>query len=231
MEIPLVVTWFLTDYATTNDIDLLIMAFVRRRTTRGGTLVTTLMESFRDVEGRPRQRTLANLRGAESADQALARLTAVGSRLEQLCRAVKAEAADVARALARSADRRQAALPWEARIERAALESRGRWLTARGERLRGALGAMEAERGTLEAHRSWDDATLRRAVEREGKALDAAAEAAVAERLAAKSLERRRAKSDSKLRQFGAGDLLDEHSLIDTAKALGVLPDGDWPRE
>ena len=207
------------------------MAFVRRRTTPGGTLVTTLMESFRDAEGRPRQRTLANLHGADSADQALARLTAVGSRLERLCRAVEAETKAVARALAPEAGRRDATLPWEARIERAALESRGRWLQARGEQLRRSLTALEAERGTLEVHRSWDDSTLRRAVAREGKALDAAAEAAVAGRLAAKSLERRRAKSDSKLRQFGAGDLLDEHSLIDTAKALGVLPDGDWPRE
>ena len=231
MEIPLVVTLFLINYATTNDIDLLIMAFVRRRTTPGGTLVTTLMESFRDAEGRPRQRTLANLHGADSADQALARLKAVGSRLERLCRAVEAETKAVARALAPSAGRRQAALPWEARIERAALESRGRWLQARGEQLRRSLTALEAERGTLEVHRSWDDSTLRRAVAREGKALDAAAEAAVAERLAAKSLERRRAKSDNKLRQFGAGALLDEHSLIDTAKALGVLPDDDWPRE
>ena len=59
----------------------------------------------------------------------------------------------------------------------------------------------------------------------------AAAETAVADRLAAKSLERRKTKSDTKLRQLGAGALLDEHSLIDTAKALGLLPDGDWPRE
>ncbi len=207
------------------------MAFVRRRTTSGGTLVTTLMESYRDEQGRPRQRTLANLHGAESPDQALARMTAVGVRLDRLCRAVEAEAAAVARALAPLAGKREVALPWEARIERAALQNRGRWLEARGEQLGASLAALNAERGTLETHRSWDDATLRRAVEREGKALDAAAEAAVAERLAAKSLERRRAKSDSKLRQFGAGALLDEHSLIDTAKALGVLPDDDWPRE
>ena len=82
------------------------MAFVRRRTTSGGTLVTTLMESYRDEQGRPRQRTLANLHGAESPDQALARLTAVGVRLERLYRAVEAEAATVARALARCPARR-----------------------------------------------------------------------------------------------------------------------------
>ena len=207
------------------------MAFVRTRTTAGGTVVTTLMESFRDEEGRPRQRTLANLHGAESVDQALARLTAVGSRLERLCRAVEAEAEAVAQALAPLAGRREAALPWEVRIERAALENRGRWLKARGEQLGASLAALNAERGKLEAYRTWDDARLRRAIEREGKALDSAAEAAVADSLAAKSLERRKAKSDTKLRQFGAGALLDEHSLIDTAKALGVLPEGDWPKE
>lgn len=207
------------------------MAFVRRRTTSGGTLVTTLMESYRDERGRPRQRTLANLHGADNADQALARLTAVGSRLDRLLQAIEAEAEAVGHALAPLDGRRDAALPWEARIERAALETRGRWLQGRGEQLRGSLAALESERSTLEAHRTWDDAKLRRAIEREGKALDSAAEAAVTERLAAKSLERRRAKSDTKLRQLGAGALLDEHSLIDTAKALGVLPDGDWPRE
>ncbi len=207
------------------------MAFVRRRKTSGGTLVTTLMESYRDAQGRPRQRTLANLHGAESADEALARLTAVGVRLERLCRAVEAEATAVTRALAPLAGKREAALPWEARIERAALQNRCRWLEARGEQLVASLAALNAERDQLEAYRTWDDAKLRRAIEREGKALDAAAETAVADRLAAKSLERRKTKSDTKLRQLGAGALLDEHSLIDTAKALGVLPEGDWPRE
>ena len=207
------------------------MAFVRRRTTSGGTLVTTLMESYRDAQGRPRQRTLANLHGAESADEALARLAAVGVRLERLCRAVEAEAATVARALAPLAGKREAALPWEARIERAALQNRGRWLEARAEQLGTSLAALDAERGQLEAYRTWDDAKLQRAIEREGKALDTAAETAVADRLAAKSLERRKAKSDTRLRQLGAGALLDEHSLIDTAKALGVLTEGDWPKE
>ncbi len=207
------------------------MAFVRRRRTPGGTLVTTLMESFRDEQGRPRQRTLANLHGADSADEALARLAAVMARLEELCRSVEAEAEAVARGTAPLVGRREAQLPWQARIERSALESRGRWLKARGAQLRAALAALDADRAKLEAHRTWDDAKLQRAIEREGRALDAATKAAVGERLAAKSLERRRSRSDAKLRQLGAGALLDEHSLIDTAKALGVLPDGDWPRE
>lgn len=207
------------------------MAFVRRRTTPSGTLVTTLMESFRDQQGRPRQRTLANLHGAESADEAVARLAAVMARLEELCRAVEAEAEAVARATTPLAGGREARLPWEARIERGALESRGRWLKARGAQLRSSLAALDADRTKLEAHRTWDDAKLQRAIKREGRALDAAAKAAVGERLAAQSLERRRARSDARLRQLGAGALLDEHSLIDTAKALGVLPEGDWPRD
>ena len=207
------------------------MAFVRRRTTPGGTLVTTLMESFRDEQGRPRQRTLANLHGAASADEALARLIAVGARLAQLCQALDAEAEAAERASAPLAGRPEAGLPRELRIERAALENRRRWLRDRGAQLHGALAALDADRSKLEAFRTWDDAKLRRAVEREGAALDAAAKAAVGERIAAKSLERRRLKSDARLRQLGAGALLDEHSLIDTAKALGVLPDGEFPRE
>lgn len=207
------------------------MAFVRRRRTRGGTLVTTLMESFRDPQGRPRQRTLANLHGADSADEALARVAAVMARLEELCRAVEAEAKAVARATAPLVGGREARLPWEVRIERDALESRHRWLEARGAQLRASLAALAADRAKLEPHRTWDDAKLQRAIKREGRALDAAARAAVGERLAAKSLERRKAKSDARLRQLGARALLDEHSLIDTAKALGVLPDGDWPRD
>ena len=126
------------------------------------------MESFRDAQGRPRQRTLANLHGAESADEALARLTASMARLDELCQAVEAEARAAARAAAPLAGRPDASLPLEARIERAALENRGRWLETRGRRLRTALAALEADRGKLEPHRTWDDAKLRRAVVRGG---------------------------------------------------------------
>lgn len=207
------------------------MAFVRRRTTANGTLVTTLMESYRDAEGRPRQRTLANLHGAESADQALARLGAVRARLEKLAAAVEKEAKSVARAGAAFAGRSDAQLPWEERIERAALENRGRWLEDRGAQLAAALDALEADCDRLAPHRTWDEARMKRAVRREGQALDKATKAAVGERLAARSLERRKAVSDGRLRQLGAAALLDEHSLIDSAKALGVLPEGDLPRE
>ena len=72
---------------------------------------------------------------------------------------------------------------------------------------------------------------MKRAEAREGQALDKATKTAVGERLAAKSLERRKAVSDGRLRQLGAAALLDEHSLIESAKALGVLPEGDLPRE
>ena len=207
------------------------MAFVRRRTTANGTLVTTLMESYRDAEGRPRQRTLANLHGAESADQALARLDAVRTRLERLAAAVESEASSVARAGASFAGRSDAQLPWEDRIERAALANRSRWLEARKAQLAAALEALATDRDRLAPHRTWDEKQMKRAVAREGKALDKATKTAVGERLVAKSLERRKAVSDGRLRQLGAAALLDEHSLIESAKALGVLPEGDLPRE
>jgi len=59
------------------------MAYVRRRTTKTGAVSTALVESFRDTEGRPRQRLLANLHGAEDALHALARLAAQRERLRK----------------------------------------------------------------------------------------------------------------------------------------------------
>jgi chromosome segregation ATPase len=52
------------------------MAFVRKRETEVGSISTALVEAYRDAEGKPRQRTLANLHGAESTLEALARLAA-----------------------------------------------------------------------------------------------------------------------------------------------------------
>jgi hypothetical protein len=53
------------------------MAYVRKRTTKAGSLSTTLVESYRDAAGRPRQRVLANLHGEPDALRALAKLTAM----------------------------------------------------------------------------------------------------------------------------------------------------------
>ena len=52
------------------------MAFVRKRETKTGAISTALVEAYRDEHGRPRQRVLANLRGAETTLEALARLAA-----------------------------------------------------------------------------------------------------------------------------------------------------------
>jgi hypothetical protein len=50
------------------------MAFVRERTTKAGSVSTTLVESYRDETGRPRQRILANLHGEPDLARALAKL-------------------------------------------------------------------------------------------------------------------------------------------------------------
>jgi len=52
------------------------MAYVRKRTTKAGSLSTTLVESYRDKSGRPRQRVLANLHGEPDTLRALAKLAA-----------------------------------------------------------------------------------------------------------------------------------------------------------
>ena len=48
------------------------MAYVRKRTTKAGSVSTTLVESYRDETGRPRQRVLANLHGEPDTLRALA---------------------------------------------------------------------------------------------------------------------------------------------------------------
>jgi chromosome segregation ATPase len=52
------------------------MAFIRTRTAKGGTISTTLVEAYRDEQGRPRQRVLANLHGETDLLKALAKLAA-----------------------------------------------------------------------------------------------------------------------------------------------------------
>jgi hypothetical protein len=58
------------------------MAFVRKRTTKTGVVSTALVESYRQ-EGKPRQRVIANLRGAESLRAAHGRLAAERDRLRE----------------------------------------------------------------------------------------------------------------------------------------------------
>ncbi len=59
------------------------MAFVRRRTTASGGICTTLVESYRDANGRPRQRILANLYGEATPLEALAKLAAHREQLRE----------------------------------------------------------------------------------------------------------------------------------------------------
>jgi|SRR5215471_1660253 len=49
------------------------MAYVRRRTTKAGSLSTTLVEAYRDEQGQPRQRLLTNLHGEPDVLRALAK--------------------------------------------------------------------------------------------------------------------------------------------------------------
>jgi hypothetical protein len=58
------------------------MAYVRRRTTKAGSVSTALVEAYRDKSGRPRQRVLANLHGEPTVLAALAKLWANSKALE-----------------------------------------------------------------------------------------------------------------------------------------------------
>jgi hypothetical protein len=52
------------------------MAYVRQRSTKAAAVSTALVESYRDANGRPRQRLLANLHGQPDTLKALAMLAA-----------------------------------------------------------------------------------------------------------------------------------------------------------
>ena len=59
------------------------MAFIRKRRTSSGNLSAALVEPYRDKNGKPRQRVLANLYGCETTLEALAKLSAQRRRLRQ----------------------------------------------------------------------------------------------------------------------------------------------------
>src|SRR5580765_7842947 len=59
------------------------MAYIRTRTTKAGSISTTLVESYRDATGRPRQRVLANLHGEPDILRALAKLAVLHDLLSK----------------------------------------------------------------------------------------------------------------------------------------------------
>jgi hypothetical protein len=70
------------------------MPYVRRRTTKAGSLSTALVESFRDEQGRPRQRLLVNLHGEPDALKALAKLASLRDMLRKERKSLAAEAVE-----------------------------------------------------------------------------------------------------------------------------------------
>jgi len=59
------------------------MAYVRKRTTKAGSVSTMLVEAYRDKNGHPRQRILANMHGEPDTLRALAKLAAMREALRQ----------------------------------------------------------------------------------------------------------------------------------------------------
>jgi hypothetical protein len=59
------------------------MAYVRTRTTKAGIMSTTLIEAYRDENGLPRQRVLANLHGETNTLRALAKLAVMHDMLSR----------------------------------------------------------------------------------------------------------------------------------------------------
>jgi hypothetical protein len=59
------------------------MPFIRKRSTKTGSISSTLVESYRDEAGRPRLRVLANLHGEPDTPSALAKLAVQRSDLRE----------------------------------------------------------------------------------------------------------------------------------------------------
>ena len=59
------------------------MPFTRKRTSKAGSISTTLVESYRNEAGRPRIRILANLHGERDTLSALAKLAALRANLRE----------------------------------------------------------------------------------------------------------------------------------------------------
>ena len=71
------------------------MAYVRQRTSKAGTPSTALVEAYRDAQGRPRQRLLANLHGETTLLKALAKLTVLRDVLREEMESLLAEVEQV----------------------------------------------------------------------------------------------------------------------------------------
>jgi hypothetical protein len=70
------------------------MAFVRTRRSKAGAISTVLLEAYRDDQGRPRHRVLANLHGEPDLLNALAKLAARREALRKEQKTLDAEAVD-----------------------------------------------------------------------------------------------------------------------------------------
>ena len=73
------------------------MAYVRARTTAAGVPSTALVEAYRDAQGRPRQRLLANLHGEPTLLKAMAKVAALRRALRKEKEGLAADAVNADR--------------------------------------------------------------------------------------------------------------------------------------
>ncbi len=196
------------------------MPFVRRRTTSAGNIVTTLVESYRDDQGRPRQRVLANLHGADSADHALARLSAVRSRLKKELVEVEKEAVQVRAFQAGVAIKGFGHLTREELREVLSLNRAGNRILEREKRLKTAMKATQRDGSKLQRFRTWDDAAMQAAIKDELKGIERVMTENIGERALTQIARRRQSAGAAKLRQLGASALFDERYWISFARAI-----------
>ncbi len=150
------------------------MAFVRQRKTKSDGVSTALVEAYRDVNGRPRQRLLANLYGAATPLEALAKLAAQRERLRKEKGTLESEmagSADYYKAITGLSMRRHRFSPVERKDIDRFLSARSRVIKRR-KTVDAALARIQKDGGAIKKHCDASPAEVQAAIRRYKKQLD-----------------------------------------------------------
>ncbi len=150
------------------------MAFVRQRKLKSDGVSTALVEAYRDANGRPRQRLLANLYGAATPLEALAKIAAQRERLRKEKGALESEmtgSADYYKAITGLSTHGHRFSPAERKDIDRFLSARGR-VIKRLKIVDAALARIQKNGGVIKKHCDASPAEVQAAIRRYKKQLD-----------------------------------------------------------
>ena len=157
------------------------MAFIKRRKTRSGGVSTALVEAYRDADGRPRQRILANLYGAVTPLEALAMLAAQREllRKEKIFRQTELDdTAETYMAITMGSLQGYRFSPAERKEADRFLSARGR-VSKRLEKIEAAVARIQKDGAVIRKHCDASPAEVQAAIRRYKKQLDNAEAATI----------------------------------------------------